>query len=227
MSYDITLNDPVTGEVIEFDYPHQIRGGTYAMGGTTEAWINVTSHSRTHYYRVLGVDTNARVRDSGPRGRRQRQLLGCYRRKRKEGALWASRIREDATRWRLERRLTMLTFDAEYARDQAIHAILDITEEVADLMAENRQLKADYNNLKDENDRIKGGEPKGDGCEFCVPNEKGFARNLLTKTTIEGGEDVVWEVFIDPKHRALRLTRGKFISASLVIGRCPMCGRKL
>ena len=54
MSYDITLNDPVTGEVIEFDYPHQIRGGTYAMGGTTEAWINVTYNYSKHYYRVLG-----------------------------------------------------------------------------------------------------------------------------------------------------------------------------
>ena len=121
----------------------------------------------------------------------------------------------------------MLTFDAEYARDQAIHAILDITEEVADLMAENKQLKADYNNLKDENDQIKGCEPKDEGCEFCVPNEKGFTRNLLTKTVIEGSRDVVLEVFIDPKHKALRLTHDKFIAASLVIGRCPMCGRKL
>ena len=56
MSYDITLNDPVTGEVIEFDYPHQIRGGTYAIGGTTKAWLSVTYNYAKHYYRedVLG-----------------------------------------------------------------------------------------------------------------------------------------------------------------------------
>lgn len=27
MGYDITLNDPVTKETIEFDAPHQIQGG--------------------------------------------------------------------------------------------------------------------------------------------------------------------------------------------------------
>ena len=42
MSYDITLNDPVSKETIQLDSPHQMKGGTYAMGGTTEAWLNIT-----------------------------------------------------------------------------------------------------------------------------------------------------------------------------------------
>ena len=42
MSYDITLNDPVTKEPIQLDAPHQMQGGTYAVGGTTEAWLNIT-----------------------------------------------------------------------------------------------------------------------------------------------------------------------------------------
>lgn len=54
MSYDITLDDPVTGETIEFDAPHQIRGGSYCMGGTSEAWLNVTYNYGRHYRRVMG-----------------------------------------------------------------------------------------------------------------------------------------------------------------------------
>lgn len=30
MSYDISLTDPVTGETLELDAPHHMRGGTYA-----------------------------------------------------------------------------------------------------------------------------------------------------------------------------------------------------
>jgi len=42
MSYDICLKDPVTREVIILNRAHHLRGGTYAVGGTKEAWINVT-----------------------------------------------------------------------------------------------------------------------------------------------------------------------------------------
>lgn len=42
MSYDINLKDPITNEVIEFDEPHQMKGGMYAVGGTREAWLNIT-----------------------------------------------------------------------------------------------------------------------------------------------------------------------------------------
>lgn len=54
MSYDISLCDPVDGEVIQFDTPHRIRGGNYAAGGTTEAWLNVTYNYSKHFRRVLG-----------------------------------------------------------------------------------------------------------------------------------------------------------------------------
>lgn len=54
MSYDIYLLDPVTKETIEFDNIHDIKGGTYKMGGNTEAWLNITYNYGKHYYRVFG-----------------------------------------------------------------------------------------------------------------------------------------------------------------------------
>lgn len=53
MSYDISLNDPATGEALELDAPHHMRGGTYAVGGTNEAYLNVTWNYARHYYRVF------------------------------------------------------------------------------------------------------------------------------------------------------------------------------
>ena len=54
MSYDISLNDPVTKEVIKFNEPHMIKGGTYAIGGSSEAWLNVTYNYADRFYRVMG-----------------------------------------------------------------------------------------------------------------------------------------------------------------------------
>ena len=53
MSYDIELVDAVTGETLELDAPHHMRGGTYAVGGTTRAHLNVTYNYGTHYRRVF------------------------------------------------------------------------------------------------------------------------------------------------------------------------------
>lgn len=53
MSYDIHLSDPATGETMELDAPHDMRGGTYCVGGTTEAWINITYNYGPHLHRVL------------------------------------------------------------------------------------------------------------------------------------------------------------------------------
>lgn len=50
MSYDIYLTDPVTKETLHTDTPHQIRGGTYAMSGTTEMWLNITYNYADWYY---------------------------------------------------------------------------------------------------------------------------------------------------------------------------------
>lgn len=54
MSYDIELTDPKTGETIEFDEKHVLRGGTYCVGGTNLAELNVTYNYGTHYYRTMG-----------------------------------------------------------------------------------------------------------------------------------------------------------------------------
>lgn len=50
MSYDIYFKDPVSGETIELDQPHQMRGGTYAVGGTTELWLNITGNYSRNYF---------------------------------------------------------------------------------------------------------------------------------------------------------------------------------
>lgn len=54
MSYDIDLTHPVTGEVLQLDAPHQMKGGTYALGGTIDASINITYNYAKHFHRVLG-----------------------------------------------------------------------------------------------------------------------------------------------------------------------------
>lgn len=54
MSWDIELVDPVTRETLELDEPHQMRGGTYAIGGTKEAWINVTYNYSRWYQKAFG-----------------------------------------------------------------------------------------------------------------------------------------------------------------------------
>lgn len=54
MSYDIYLADPVTGETLELDNPHHMRGGTYAASGTREAWLNITYNYAPHFYALFG-----------------------------------------------------------------------------------------------------------------------------------------------------------------------------
>lgn len=50
MSYDVTLVDPVTGDVLELDEAHRLRGGTYAIGGTTLCELNVTYNYARHFH---------------------------------------------------------------------------------------------------------------------------------------------------------------------------------
>lgn len=54
MSYDIQFTDPKTDEVALLDTPHNIAGGTYAVGGTREAWVNVTYNYSPIFGKVLG-----------------------------------------------------------------------------------------------------------------------------------------------------------------------------
>ena len=54
MSYDIRLKDPIAKETLILDAPHDMRGGTYRIGGTDECWLNVTYNYSKHYKRVFG-----------------------------------------------------------------------------------------------------------------------------------------------------------------------------
>lgn len=54
MSYDIWLEHPVNGKKLTADTPHDMRGGTYAVGGTKELWINITYNYSQFFYKVFG-----------------------------------------------------------------------------------------------------------------------------------------------------------------------------
>jgi len=54
MSYDLGLRDAITGEWLSLEEPHQMRGGTYCIGGSSTAEINITYNYARHYYRVMG-----------------------------------------------------------------------------------------------------------------------------------------------------------------------------
>lgn len=54
MSYNIELCHPVTGEVLQLETPHHMRGGTYRVGGEPLAHLNVTYNYSRHFYAHLG-----------------------------------------------------------------------------------------------------------------------------------------------------------------------------
>lgn len=56
MSYDIYLRDPITNETMELDEPHQMRGGTYAVGGESRAYFNITYNYGPILRQVLGPE---------------------------------------------------------------------------------------------------------------------------------------------------------------------------
>lgn len=53
MSYDIYLYEPGTDAPVEFDDDHYMEGGTYSLGGTREAWLNITYNYSSVFYRVF------------------------------------------------------------------------------------------------------------------------------------------------------------------------------
>ena len=58
MSWDFDLCDPVTKKVLETEEKHEIKGGTYCVGGTTEMALNVTynySDIINKKMKVLGI----------------------------------------------------------------------------------------------------------------------------------------------------------------------------
>lgn len=100
MSYDISLKEPISGETIKFETAHFVRGGTYAIGGTQEARLNITYNYAKHYCRFYdrsGKHTDHKSGNGTAWGRRFPGLLGRYRRERKEGACEFACLCTDAT----------------------------------------------------------------------------------------------------------------------------------
>lgn len=60
MSWWISVNDPDGTPLIVEPFE---AGGTYAMGGSSEADLNVTYNYGKHYYRVLGLEDGLRGLD--------------------------------------------------------------------------------------------------------------------------------------------------------------------
>ena len=60
MSYDISIVDRKTKQEIEVEVPIDLRGGTYAVGGTTRLWLNITYNYAPFFRRVFN--------DHGPDG---------------------------------------------------------------------------------------------------------------------------------------------------------------
>lgn len=60
MSYDIYLNEPNTDKPIVFDESHDITGGTYTVGGTDEAWLNITYNYSRFYYDTIDKEKGIR-----------------------------------------------------------------------------------------------------------------------------------------------------------------------
>lgn len=60
MSYDIDLVDQVTGKVLELDQKHQMTGGTYQLGGTRDASLNITWNYSKIFYEVIDKEEGIR-----------------------------------------------------------------------------------------------------------------------------------------------------------------------
>lgn len=56
MSYDLYLKEGSReGPVIEFDFKHHMTGGTYALGGTNEARLNIT-YNYWPFFKQFGAE---------------------------------------------------------------------------------------------------------------------------------------------------------------------------
>jgi len=56
MSYDIELYHPGTRETVEVKEKHQLKGGTYAVGGTNRLELNITYNYSSYFYDVMGKE---------------------------------------------------------------------------------------------------------------------------------------------------------------------------
>ena len=60
MSYDIQLVDAVTRKALVLESPHHMKGGTYAIGGTVLAHLNVTYNYCKQFCQVLNPESGIR-----------------------------------------------------------------------------------------------------------------------------------------------------------------------
>lgn len=58
MSYDVRFE--VDGDTVYLDQPLDVRGGTYAIGGTGEAWLNITYNYSGAFRALFGEDGGIR-----------------------------------------------------------------------------------------------------------------------------------------------------------------------
>ena len=58
MSYDLTLQDPVTHETLFLDHEHFMRGGTYQLGGTKKLWLNITYNYGSIFRKTTALGEN-------------------------------------------------------------------------------------------------------------------------------------------------------------------------
>lgn len=53
MGYSLYLCDPVTGNTLHTELPHMMACGMYAVGGTTEMWLHITSNYARWYCKPI------------------------------------------------------------------------------------------------------------------------------------------------------------------------------
>jgi hypothetical protein len=56
MSYDICLIDEHSGETLKLDEKLDLKGGTYAVDGTKEAWLNITWNYSPFFQELFGEE---------------------------------------------------------------------------------------------------------------------------------------------------------------------------
>ena len=54
VSHDVFIIDPKTEETRQLKSTNSLTGGTYALGGTNEAWLNITYNYGKHYHKLWG-----------------------------------------------------------------------------------------------------------------------------------------------------------------------------
>lgn len=83
MSHDVRVVDHQTGKTKVLPKNHHFIGGTYALGGTDEAWLNVTYNYAPHYYELwghgLGGLSGKTVADTRPLVKQAAEALGTER----------------------------------------------------------------------------------------------------------------------------------------------------